>query len=269
MQDLQVKNVRVSLVNKILIEIYLEGKGRGSNWFEDEEKEDTWFDGDGGADWDYGGGNSGSSSSGNGNSNNENVDIEIINNLTGKAKCVYDHLLKSGVRNPSNLITKLFIEFGTGNIGNNDLTFKMDTNLSNSTGGKTRLNKDSGDLEILINANLMDKLSSIEIAAILVHEISHAFLGKHYNNYNTSFKEIYSQYINDKGLGNYSHDIMKDQFINRMATVLQNYANQIFPNFDDYKILASQGVFDLNPSQKHAFNTITTKARNNDTKCKN
>ncbi|MGV8813693.1 MAG: hypothetical protein ACOH2D_06240 [Gelidibacter sp.] len=192
---------------------------------------------------------------------------EIKNELTGKANCAYDHLLQSGVRNPHNLITDLFIEFGNGNIDGNDLTFLMSTDLPINVGGKTELDSD-GNFQILINANLMNTLSSIEVAAILVHEISHAFLGKQYNNSYLSFKDLYNHYINDKGLKNYSHDIMNDQFINRMATVLQNYDNQIFSDFEDYKILASQGVFDLTSSQKSVLNTIKNKARSNDKKCK-
>ena len=138
---------------------------------------------------------------------------KIINELTGKASCAYDHLLQSGVRNPHNLITQLFIEFGKGNIGNNDLTFKMTTDLSNSIGGKTELDQNNGNFAILINSNMMSNLSSIEVAAILVHEIAHAFLGKKYNNSEASFKELYRKYVNDKGLDDYSHDIMKDEFI--------------------------------------------------------
>ncbi len=143
----------------------------------------------------------------------------------------------------------------------------MVTDLPLGTGGNTQIV--DGNYEILINANLMDKLSSIEVAAILVHEISHAFLGKHYKNSYASFSELYSQYINDKGLANYSHDIMKDKFIIRMATVLQNYENEILSNFEDYKILASQGVFDLTTSQKNKLNLVKTNIRKNDKKCKN
>lgn len=52
-----------------------------------------------------------------------------------------------------------------------------------------------------------------------------------------------------------------------VVTVLQNYDNQIFSDFNDYKILASQGVFDLTSSQKSVLNAIKTKARSNDKKC--
>jgi len=79
----------------------------------------------------------------------------------------------------------------------------------------------------------MGKRSSIEIAAVLIHEISHAFLAKHYNMRNSSFEELYAKYINDQGLQNYSHDIMADYFIGRMAQVLKNYDDSLFSNFED------------------------------------
>lgn len=70
-------------------------------------------------------------------------------------------------------------------------------------------------------------------------------------------------------MADYSHDIMKDKFIIRMATVLQNYDHELFSDFEDYQMLASQGIFDLTTAQKNVLNAIKTKARNNDTKCKN
>jgi hypothetical protein len=60
---------------------------------------------------------------------------------------------------------------------------------------------------------------------------------------------------------------MEDYFINRMATVLKNYAPTLFSNFDDYKILASQGVFDLTSEQLQNLNNVKNIARNNDTNC--
>jgi hypothetical protein len=113
----------------------------------------------------------------------------------------------------------------------------------------------------------MNILSSIEVAAILVHEIAHAFLGKHYNDSNSSFTELYEKYINDTKIANYSHDIMKDQFINRMATALRNYDSSIFSSFDDYKTLASQGVFELTSDQKSDLLAVKLISRNNDTNC--
>ncbi len=193
-------------------------------------------------------------------------DDEIINELTGKALCAYNKLLSSGVSNFHNMITDLFIEFGDSNIGGRDLTFKMSSDLPNNFGGKTQVDS-NGNYHILINENLMNTLSSIEVAAILVHEMAHAFLGKHYIDYNSSFTELYEKYINDTGIQNYSHDIMKDQFINRMATAIKNYDSSIFSNFEDYKILASQGVFELTNDQKEDLLTVKLLSRNNDKNC--
>ncbi|WP_298782695.1 SprT-like domain-containing protein [uncultured Polaribacter sp.] len=193
-------------------------------------------------------------------------DEQIINKLTGKADCVYNKLLSSGSSNFHNMITDLFIEFGDNNIGGRNLTFKMSSDLPNDVGGKTQVDS-NGDYRILINENLMSTLSSIEVAAILVHEMAHAFLGKHYNDSNSSFTELYEKYINDTGIQNYSHDIMRDQFINRMATAIRNYDNSIFSSFEDYKVLASQGVFELTNDQKDNLFAVKLISRNNDTNC--
>ncbi|MGG8498170.1 hypothetical protein ACQY1Q_17350, partial [Tenacibaculum sp. TC6] len=196
----------------------------------------------------------------------EEEDDKIINNLTGKAKCVYDKLLASGISNFHNMITDLFIEFGDNNIGGRDLTFEMSSDLPDNIGGKTQIDND-GNYRILINENLNNKYSSIEIAGIITHEIAHAFLAKHYYNSTASFSELYQRYINDTGLMNYSHDIMKDYFINRMAIVLKKYDNSIFSNFDDYKILVSYGVFNLSDTQKKHLINVKNQARLNDNNC--
>lgn len=224
---------------------------------------------------DFGDPNNGGSS--NNNSNGEELNLDgvepwwaeddkIINQLTGKADCAFNKLLSSGASNFHNMITDLFIEFGNNNIGGRDLTFKMSNNLPNNIGGKTQVDS-NGDYHILINENLMNTLSSIEVASILVHEMAHAFLGKHYNDSNASFSELYEKYINDTGIQNYSHDIMKDQFINRMAIAIRNYDNTIFSSFEDYKILASRGVFELSSTQKQNLINVINKARQNDKNC--
>ena len=195
-----------------------------------------------------------------------NFEEQIINELTGKAECAYDKLISSSISNYHSMITDLFIEFGNNNIEGRDLTFKMSTSLPNTVGGRTLVDS-NGDYHILINSNLMNTLSSIEVAAIIIHEIAHAFLGKHYSDSNATFKELYKRYINDTGIKNYSHDIMRDQFINRMATVLRNYDTTIFSAFEEYKILASQGVFKLSTSQSQALTNAKITARNNDTNC--
>ena len=113
----------------------------------------------------------------------------------------------------------------------------------------------------------MNTSSSIEVAVILAHEMAPAFLRKHFNDSNSSFSELYEKYINDTGIENYSHDIMRDQFINRMATALKNYDSSICTSFEDYKILASQGVFELTDDQEDDLLAFKLISRNNDTNC--
>ncbi|MDG2356898.1 MAG: hypothetical protein P8L21_01290 [Polaribacter sp.] len=196
----------------------------------------------------------------------EEEDDQIFNELTGKADCVFKKLLSTGVSNPHNIITDLFMEFGDNNFLDRDLTFKMSNDLPNGVGGKTEY-YGNGKYGILINVNLMNTLSSIEVSAILVHEIAHAFLGKHYNDLNSSFSKLYKKYINDTGIQNYSHDIMRDQFINRMAIAIKNYDSSIFTDFVDYKILASQGVFELTKNQEDDLLAVKLISRKNDTNC--
>ncbi|SNR61015.1 hypothetical protein SAMN06265371_106233 [Lutibacter agarilyticus] len=195
--------------------------------------------------------------------------VEIINDLTGKALCAYEKLISSGIGNTHNLITELFIEFGDGNIGDNDLTFLMSDDLPINEGAHTFDHPiEEGHYIIKVNSNLLNHRSSIEIASNIVHEIAHASLAKHFDNSNATFQELYNQYINDTGIGNYSHDIMADKLINRMANVLYNYDSSIFPYFDDYKILVSEGVYNLSEVDLELLKQVKTIARNNDSNCK-
>ena len=114
----------------------------------------------------------------------------------------------------------------------------------------------------------MNERSSMEIATVIIHEIAHATLGKHYDLYNSSFKNLYFKYINDKGLHNYSHDIMNDYFVNRMANVLYQLNDKLFTDYEDYKLLASEGLFDFNTDQKRELVRIKSTARKNDDNCK-
>lgn len=193
-------------------------------------------------------------------------DDQIYNLLTGKANCAYEKLLSTGVRSLYSMVTELFIEFGENNIGGKDLTFKMSSDLPNITACRTMYDGD-GKYSILVNSNIADKLPSIQLATYLIHEIAHAFLGKYYHDNDATFSILYKKYINETGLQNYSHDIMKDHYINRMAKVLQNFDSSLFSSFDDYKILASEGVFELTDAQNTYLTNVKNIAKENDKSC--
>lgn len=194
---------------------------------------------------------------------------QINNNLTGKANCVYEKLIRIGVSDYHNLITDLFIEFGEDNIGNDNIYFEMNADLPDETKGNTLYDVTNNAYIVQINSNTMNSISSMEMATVLVHEIAHAFLGKHYNNSTASFNVLYQQYRNENGLVDYSHDIMKDSFIKRIANVIFNFDNTLFTNYEDYQIIAALGLYEFSLEEKNQFNNAIKIARENDKNCLN
>lgn len=194
---------------------------------------------------------------------------QIINNLTGKVNCVYEKLIRIGVSDYHNLITDLFIEFGEDNIGNDNIYFEMNAELPDETKGNTVYDVTNNAYIVQINSNTMNSISSLEMATVLVHEIAHAFLGKHYNNSTASFNVLYQQYRNENGLVDYSHDIMKDSFIKRIANVIFNFDNTLFTNYEDYQVIAALGLYEFSLEEKNKFNNAIKIARENDKNCLN
>lgn len=209
----------------------------------------------------FGSGSGGSSYS----NNNTTEEDRIDNQLTGKADCVFNKLQNVGVntQNYHNLMTELFVEFGSNNVGGANITFKIGD--IGYKGGKTEY-LGNGDFSITLSPSMQNS-SSIEIATALIHEISHAYLGKRYFLYNASFKELYQKYINENGLGNYSHDIMNDYFVNRMARVLQEFNPSVFGNLNDYKFFAAQKLFEMSDDQKEELTRLKGIAKEIDQTC--
>ncbi len=192
--------------------------------------------------------------------------VEITVELKEKELCVYNRLQWAGV-NPTigyiNMMTQLFIEFGEGNIGGADLVFR-EGDLGYKGGGTER-GDEEGEYHIILSG--MGSSSSMEIAKTLVHEMAHAFLAKKYDFHNKSFKELYGIYMNDQGLKNYSHSIMEDHLINRMAQVLYDYDSALISSMDDYKIFASYGVYELNEDQLADYKLLVDFAKIYDKRC--
>ena len=202
--------------------------------------------------------------SGGGGFTNKTED-KIINQLTGKADCVFNKLQSVGVnaQNYYNLMTELFVEFGSNNLGGANISFKIGD--IGYTGGRTEY-LGNGDFLITISPS-MQSSSSIEIATVLIHEISHAYLGKRYFLFNASFRELYQKYINENGLGNHSHDIMNDYLVDRMARVLQEFNPSVFGVLDDYKLLSAQKLFEMSDDKKEELARLKKIAKEIDQTC--
>lgn len=108
--------------------------------------------------------------------NNINFDDKIINQLTGKAKCVYDKLVQLNSSFFSNLINNVFqsskeahIKFEIGNIpDDNNFSYKARTYPSYN--GSNRFYR------IRLKTEFVQNASTIEIALALIHEVIHAEL---------------------------------------------------------------------------------------------
>ncbi|WP_318311119.1 hypothetical protein [Flagellimonas crocea] len=100
---------------------------------------------------------------------NEEDEDKIINNLTGKAKCVYDKL-SSLSTNFTDAIQKFDGDFPVAH-----LIYSMDYNLPNNT---TAVTNNSGKyaIEIRINGNIQNQRTVLGLARTFAHETIHAEL---------------------------------------------------------------------------------------------
>lgn len=96
--------------------------------------------------------------------------------------------------------------------------------------------------KIIINEDLLDNRSVLEIATTILHESVHALLYSKYRNTRESFLEIFKEYIKSKtGKYDFSHSIMRDYYITPIAKVLKQLDNSK-EGIEFYEILASEGI---------------------------
>lgn len=176
---------------------------------------------------------------------------KIINNLTGKAKCVYDKLQATNLVEPG-IIQNTYIAFDSG------LTFD-DFHLSYETG--TLSGNRAGQIEaitdhyyaITLDEGKTTNRSAIEVANTILHESIHALLLKHqYGDGNESFMDIFSNYITQTtGLNDLHHSIMRDKYILPMANALALYDGNREDSFI-YENLALSGVIETLTAQQQS-----------------
>ena len=171
--------------------------------------------------------------------NNGEVDFEdqIINELTGKAKCVYDKLkeLSTGFKNA---IQKFDGEFPVAH-----LKFSIDNNLPNSTNAVTN---NSGEhlIEISFNGNTMNQRTILGLVRTFAHETIHAELFRKVRSVNSQisindFPGIYDYYR--RYIKNWQHEQMAAHYRETIADILKEFdGNQHSNQF--YMDLAWEGL---------------------------
>ncbi len=100
-------------------------------------------------------------------------DIRIINNLTGKAKCIYDKLNSSST-GFANAIKKFDGEFPVSH-----LKFSSDSNMSSNTKKAHTIPPTNFVIEIVLNGNYSKDASyqnrpNLMVAKTIIHEVIHA-----------------------------------------------------------------------------------------------
>tara|TARA_R110001583_G_scaffold25008_1_gene90972 strand:+ start:922 stop:2034 length:1113 start_codon:yes stop_codon:yes gene_type:complete len=217
----------------------------------------------------HGGGSGGNSSSGYPEFNDEVIgEDRIINTLTGKAKCVYDNLMRRTLTNLG-IMQNTYIAF------NKELNYKehfLEYELgvlepASRTGVTKRVN--SIYYKITVNSKQIDNRAPIEIARTIIHESIHALLLKHYDTGFSSFKDIFKEYIKETtNFSDLNHSIMRDRYIIPIARALEQFDGKSESDFSYYENLAWGGLQEnLRDPKVVDINKATIKAREKGLEC--
>lgn len=149
----------------------------------------------------------------------------IINQLTGKAACVYDKLMNSSIG------FKKMIQKFDGDFPVSHLKFSISYTLENGINGSTNNSKDFL-IEIQLNGNTLNQRTVLGIARTIIHEVIHAELFRKLRSVNKNisindFPGIYDYYIRHKG--NWQHEQMASHYRKTIASILQEFDNYQSP----------------------------------------
>nr|WP_288932325.1 hypothetical protein [uncultured Allomuricauda sp.] len=170
-----------------------------------------------------------------------NLEDKIINNLTGKAKCVYNQLQATNLNEPG-IIQSTYISFDSGLTYNDFHLSYGEGPLPGNNAGRTQAVTNSY-YTITLDEDKTANRSALEVANTIVHESIHALLLKHqFGDGSDSFLEIFSNYIEQTtGLNDLHHSIMRDKYILPMANALALYDGNKEESFI-YESLALSGI---------------------------
>tara|TARA_R110000765_G_C18946712_1_gene608172 strand:- start:602 stop:2371 length:1770 start_codon:yes stop_codon:yes gene_type:complete len=195
------------------------------------------------------------------------VDEKIINELTGKAKCVYDKVFSKNITSLG-IMQQTYIAFNPDlNYKEHYLTYSSKP-LSGTINGETKVNSPIS-YEIILNDQTLNNRAPIEIARTILHESVHALLLKQaYGDGTESFIQIFKNYISSTtGNNDLHHNIMRDKYIIPIAKGLEKYDNSS-EDFSYYEHLAYFGLHqELNQQQLHDLNNAQNLARSKGLNC--
>ncbi|CAA0232870.1 conserved exported hypothetical protein [Tenacibaculum maritimum] len=165
-------------------------------------------------------------------------DDQIIDLLTGKAKCLNDSLTKNGNTFIKDILKKFqgVSEFDI-NIKSVDKIFRTGTTIE--LNGKT-IEPLSGVIEIHISTNKLSDMPALGAARTLIHEYIHADMFRKLNTPNPTsgdldFKSTYEKYETEK-----QHNSMAELYVNSIRDALKSFHKSVLVG--DYNYLTNNGI---------------------------
>jgi len=159
-------------------------------------------------------------------------DVEIIDELTGKAKCLNALLDKNGNSFVQNLLANFEgkSEFNINIVSKDIVTNKDENGIVKEINGKTTYVPGSTSITIEINTSRIDNTSALDAARTILHEYIHADILRKLNTQYPStgdldFKKTYEAYGNQ-------HGAMGALYINSMRDALKEFHKNVLT--DDY-----------------------------------
>ncbi|MGQ3676856.1 hypothetical protein [Tenacibaculum discolor] len=200
---------------------------------------------------------------GGGGTTSGTTEEQIINNLTGKAKCVYEKL-KAMSTDFKNMIQKFDGEFPVSH-----LKFTINNNLGNNVFGETQPPVNYVT-EIQINGNGLSNLSDLGAATTFAHELIHAEIFRkmlsaaqrgdlntssmttqqaenYVNSLKDNFPGLYDYYI-ERWHPTWNHSMMATHYRTIIADIIQSFDNNRFPR-STYESIAWAGLGEIENNQ--------------------
>ena len=178
-------------------------------------------------------------------------DDKIISELTGKEKCLDDHLKKSGNNYVKNLLSNFQgddSEFSI-NIESKDHVYSGTSGTNIEVNGKTIYTPNSNILRIEINNSKASSAKALDVVRTLLHEYIHAdMFRKLYTELpltdeELEFRETYNSFEDHNFEPTQGHETMAKLYIEELKNALKSFHQNVMTQ--DYNYLSDNGQISL------------------------
>ncbi len=178
-------------------------------------------------------------------------DLKIIDDeLTGKEKCLNDHLRNSGNDFIKSILSNFEgddSEFGIKIISVDDIP---NDNKDKVINGRTTFGKNGNIITIKINSSSTSVRSAISVFRTLIHEYIHADIFRKINTKNTNvdienFRDVFERFNVENFKITAQHNTMAELYIDQIATALETLHKTVL--VQDFNSLTDNGLNPIPP----------------------